>query len=114
MVVVNNGLEKIASVVAVDLSTGEWGDDNTTPSQSDTDLISAVAGTSKSLQKTTSGQTIQLTHELGLSSGNSNTLKEFGNKFTDSTLLNRVISGDIIKTSSLIVTTISTVSFKNG
>lgn len=114
MVLTNDALTKVVNLIGAELSTGEWGTGTSTPSVTDSDLETPTAGTSFSLTKTVSGPTIQMTHTLPSTSGNGNTLTEYGNKFSDSTLLNRVLIGGIVKTSSIEINTITAMTVKNG
>lgn len=114
MVNVNSAFNKIANVVGDAMGTGEWGTGTTTPTVTDTDLETPVVGTSYSLDKTISGQSLQLTHTLPSTAGNGNTLTEFGTKFTDTTLFNHVLIGGIAKTSNVELIAVVSQTFKNG
>ncbi|GAF76349.1 unnamed protein product [marine sediment metagenome] len=114
MVTLDEGINEVALRHASDITKGQWGDDNTNPAVTDTGLISPIASTLITVAATNSGNSAQFTHTVPSTTANGNTLREFELQFDNGVSLNRTVGGDVAKTSSFIVTTISTVSFVRG
>lgn len=114
MVLLDQGLTELAERLAADITKGQWGDDNTDPKVTDTGLLSPITSTLITLTTTSSGNSAQFTHTVPSTTANGNTFREFELQFDDGTEINRTVGGDVAKTASFIVTTISTVSFVRG
>lgn len=95
-----------------DMSHGKSGTDNTLFVKTQTGLQTAVAATNLALEdKTFTTSSVTVSHVIGISVGNSNTLQEYEvNNGTES--YNRVVKGPIIKASPKEVTTIHTFDFE--
>lgn len=110
MVLLDEGIEKIADTLGTDITKGQWGTGTTAPAVDDTGLETPVAASLLTLSSAVSGSTIQFTHTLNTSTGNGNDLTEYELQFSDGTSLNRSVGGAISKTSSVSITTISQIT----
>lgn len=114
MVILNEGLEEIASRLAVDITQGQWGTDTTLATANDTGLGTAVAATLLTLDsKTASGNSVNFTHTTPSTAGNGNSLAEFELRFDNGDSLNRSVGGSFSKTNSFDVTTITIVNLSS-
>ena len=111
MVLLDEGMEKLATEVASLLSQGQWGTDTTLPSPADTGLGTAVAATLKDLDTNVSGSSIQTTHTTTSTDANGSDLTEYEIRFSNGDSLNRVLSAAISKAASSEVITMTTVNF---
>jgi len=106
MVFLEQGGETVRDLIAVALTTGQYGDDSTTESASDTGLISPIASSSQTLSVTKSGLTIETVHELDSVTSNGETLAEFALD-TSTQSLTRVTTTPLIKDNTKEVVTTS-------
>lgn len=101
MVLLNEGMEEIRDLIKAQLSKGQLGTDNTSPSVTDTGLIAPDSNTLLDLDSTSAtGNVVQATHKITVSIGNGTTYKEAEVQFSDGVSLNRVVYTGISKTSS--------------
>jgi len=114
MVVLDEGIEKIAEIIEPELTQGQWGTGTTSPTETDTGLETPVAATKLTTTSTLSGTTIEQTHTLPSTAANGNTLTEFSSLFSDDTNLDRTVGGGISKTASIEVITISQFNIIRG
>ena len=114
MVILNQGLDTLTEQIAPLFSKGQWGTGTTIPDVTDTDLETAVAATLLATTSTTSGTSVQLTHELSSTLGNGSALTEFSIKFSDDESFDRTVGGAVNKTSEIQLTTITTVNIIRG
>ena len=101
MVVVNVAKTKIATLIGNDLSTGSLGTSSQSPAVTDTALILEDTSTIEILDVTPNTNQLVIDYNIDSLTGNGNTYTEFANKFTDGTLLNRVVFTGIPKSSSI-------------
>lgn len=111
MVVTNTGLNKTASSFTALITTGQWGEGTTDPSVSDTGLTTALSSTLTTVSATTSGNSSQFVHTLSATTANGEALTEYELRFSDGTNFNHTLGGTFNKSSSNILTTISTIGF---
>ena len=114
MVLLDEGLTELAEQFASLISKGQWGTGTTTPVVTDTGLETAVAATLLSVTAISSANAAQFTHEVSSALGNGSNLTEYELQFTDGSSLNRTVGGQIVKTSSFEITTITNVNFIRG
>jgi hypothetical protein len=114
MVILDEGLTRVAELHASDIAQGQWGIGTAVPAPSDTGLGSAVVSTLLNVTGSSSGNSAQFTHTVPSTSGNGVDLTEFELRFGNGDSLNRTVGGAISKTSSFDLTTITTVSFVRG
>ena len=107
----DEGMEELATQFVSLIDKGQWGTGTTTPTITDTGLETAVAATLLDVTSSVSGASVQFTHEVPSTAGNSNNLTEFELRFTNGDSLNRSVGGAIAKTSSFKVITLSTINF---
>lgn len=101
MVLLNEGVEKIRDLIKAELSKGQIGTDNTSPSPTDTGLIAPDSNTLLDLSSTSAtGNVVQATHKVTVSIGNGTTYKEGEVQFSDGTSLNRVVFTGVSKTNT--------------
>lgn len=103
MVVENVGVNRIRDLVYADLFKGQMGDDDTTPSESQTGLISPVSATLLSFDSTSTGdKQITTNYLLNAGTGNGSTYKEYEIQINSgSTSLMRINFTDIEKTAAI-------------
>lgn len=111
VVVLNEGLERLAVNFASDITNGQWGSGTTLPTTSDTGLETAIGASLLAVTASSSGTQAQFNHEVDSVTANGNTFAEFELQFSNGDSFNRVIGGTFAKTSSVEVVTITTVSF---
>lgn len=98
----NAAKAKIAEVIDNELVSGKLGTGTTTPTVSDTDLVTEVTSTIDTLVGVQSNNQIVITYSLDSVTGNGNTYTEYGNFFTTSeTLLNRIVFTGVPKNSAI-------------
>jgi hypothetical protein len=97
MVITSVGGTAITTAIADIIDTGAYGTGSSTPATTDTTLDAEVGSSVKSLNVSTSGQTINIIHELTFAEGNGETYNEFGVYDTDGVLLFRVVTTPIDK-----------------
>jgi len=96
------GKNAIAELIDGELTNGKLGTGTTTPSVSDTDLVTEVTSTIDTLVGVQSNNQIVITYSLDSVTGNGNTYTEYGNFFTTSeTLLNRITFTGVPKNSAI-------------
>lgn len=98
MAVTVDAKNKIRDLIKDNLDYGELGTDGDDVSEGDTDLGAGVSSTQKSLTVSVSNKTLRMDHRLLSSENNGTIFKEFGVKFTDGVLLDRVVFPDYEKT----------------
>jgi hypothetical protein len=81
MVLLNEGLERLATLFSSDITKGQWGTGTTLPTQSDTGLETPVAATLLDVTSSSSGNSSQFTHTVTSALGNGNDLTEFELQF---------------------------------
>lgn len=111
MVLLDEGLEELGTQFATLITQGQWGTGTALPIPTDTGLGAAVATTLAGLTITTSGNSVQFTHNLVAATANPSALTEFELRYSGGDSLNRTLGGTINKTSSFEVVTITTVNF---
>lgn len=109
--ILDEGLEELASRFAADVTLGQWGTGTAVPSATDTGLGSAIPDTLIALTSTSSGNSSQFTHEVSSAEGNGFDLTEHELEFDNNVSFNRSLGGPISKTASFELTTLVTVSF---
>lgn len=115
MVLLDEGLNQLATRTASDITKGQWGTDTTAATPTDTGLGTAVATTLLAFDSSTaSGNSVQFQHTTPSTTGNGNTLAEYEVQFDDGNSLNRSVGASFAKTASFDVTTITTVNFVRG
>lgn len=112
--ILDEGLNKLASNAATIITNAQWGTGTALPSASDTELGSAIATTLIAVTSSVSGNTVQFTHEVPSTAGNGYNLTEHELQFSTGESLNRSLGGEITKIASYELTTIVTVSFLRG
>lgn len=108
MVILNQGGDDITDAIAAILLTGQWGDDATVESPTDTGLISPIAGTQKTLAVSKTGFTIECVHDLLSTEGNGNTLREFALQTNGD--FNRVTTTPVVKDATKDIITTTTIT----
>lgn len=98
--------ENVINLIDAVITTGSLGTSSTSPSASDTDLISEVTSTIANITGATSGKQLITTYNLNSVTGNGNTYTEYGNFFTNGLttseiLLNRITFTGVPKNSAL-------------
>jgi len=111
MVLLDEGLSKIATDFAATITQGQWGTGTADPGPSNTGLGSAIPQSLLSTNYIVSGNSVQYTHELLAGLANGFDLTEFEVRFANSDSLNRAVGGPISKTSSYEIITITSVTF---
>lgn len=112
--ILNEGMEELATQFASLIAQGQWGTGTTTPTVDDTSLQTAVASSLLDVTSAVSGGSVQFTHNLPSTASNGSSLTEFELRFTNGDSLNRSVGGAIAKTSSFTVITLSTINFIRG
>ena len=99
--ITNTFKEDIAVLIDDNISYGEVGTDNTTPTVNDTDLIAGNASTKFSVSSVQTGRQVLVTYNLSSVHGNGSTYKEYGTFLANNDMVNRVIFTEIPKTESI-------------
>ena len=97
MVFTTVGRNRMATLLANDISVGECGTDGTKPVKSDTDLTAGVVATNQTLSTTVASNVITTEYVLGATIGNGNTLREYGVFDASSNMFSRINFTDIAK-----------------
>jgi len=112
MVVLDEGLNEIASRFASDITKGQYGSGTTLPTTSDTGLETAIGATLLTVDSgTSSGNSSQFQHTVPSTTGNGSTFSEFEWQFDNGVSFNHTLGATFSKTASFSVVTIGTVSF---
>lgn len=112
MVLLDEGLEEMASRLAVDITNGQWGSGTTLPTAADTGLETPIAASLLALDSATaSGNSVLFQHTVPSTTANSNNFSEFELQFDNGDSLNRSLGATFAKTASFDVTTLITVNF---
>lgn len=104
MVIHTTGQSKLTTEIALLFDLGQYGDDDTLESESDSGLISPIVATSKSLGGFVTGNNFQLSHELLSADANSQVLREFTVAVSGSSVT-RVTTFPVTKTDQVEITT---------
>ena len=106
MVIHTTGQATLTTEIAQLFSTGQYGDDGTLESQSDSGLISPLVDTSKPLTGVVTGNNMQFIHDLESNEANGDDLREFG-LFLNGDNVNRVTTTLVEKDERKEITTFS-------
>jgi hypothetical protein len=96
----NQGLQKIRSLIASNLTTGEMGTGTTGYTPSDTGLETAVAGSNKTLEVAESDRQLTISYLLDSASATGNTFTEFEVNDGSGNAINRIVFTGIAHTAS--------------
>lgn len=107
MVVLDVGLNKAANVLSADITQGQWGSGTDIPLVTDTALTTPIAATLGTTSNVISNNTIQLVHTVDSTTANGVDFSEYCLKYTDNTLVNKVLGATFSKTATFEVTTIT-------
>jgi len=114
MVVVNNGLNRLASLLNTDLYSSVTGTSQQVVSITDTDLIAEDTAVEALVSggfsnAVLSSNTITITYTIPSNLGNGSTFYEWGTRInSDSTLLDRAISAGVVKNTNREIVRITT------
>jgi hypothetical protein len=111
MVILSQGLSKLADEFKDLITEGQWGSGTVLPTTSDTGLGSAFPETLGSVNVASSGNGAQFTHTVVSTTGNTTGYAEFALNYSDGTEFNRVVGGTFNKTNSYEIVTITTINF---
>jgi hypothetical protein len=98
--IVDDGKEKIIALIDTNLTQGSLGTSSQTPTVDDTDLIAEATSTINTISGVQSAKQLRETYNINSVTGNGNTYTEYGNKFSDGTLLNRITFTGVPKNES--------------
>jgi len=111
MVLLDAGLNALATNLGGDITKGQWGENSDTPSPTDTGLTSPIASTLITTTNTASNNTMQAAHTVNSTLANGETFTEFELQFSNGDSLMRSVGGSVSKTSTNEVTTVTGVNF---
>jgi len=111
MVLLNEGLNKLATEFASLITQGQWGTGTTLETVGDTGLETPLASTLLNVSAVSSNNSCQFTHTIPSTTANGVALTEYELRYANGDSLNRVVGGAVNKTASFDVITISTINF---
>ena len=114
MVIVEEGLNKLATEAGSLIVNGQWGTGTADPTITDIGLGSALPDSLNALGTAVTGRSIEFTHTLTTTESNGETLAEYELRFANGDSLNRILTAAINKESSYLVKTITVVTFSRG
>jgi hypothetical protein len=114
MVLLNEGLNKLATEVGNVVTYGQWGTGTADPLITNTGLGSALPDSLNAVGSAVSGRSCQFTHTTLTTESNGNTMTEYELRFTNGDSLNRILVAGIPKTSTYQVQSITSVTFTRG
>lgn len=115
MVVLNEGLDRITTLIANDITDALAGTDNTTPSATQTGLISPVAATEANVTVTVGSRSIQTSHVISSVVATGNTFTEWIIRMnSDATDLSRAVTAGVSHTANTEITKITTIRIEGS
>jgi hypothetical protein len=108
--IVDNGLNKVATLLSTNIVRSKWGQGSALPTPSDTGLAIPINASSATLTSTLSGNSVQFTANISSTTANTTGFSEYVLIFSSGTTFTRSIGAPFTKTSSYEVTTISTIN----
>jgi len=105
MVLIDNGLNRVRDLLAADITKGQAGTNNTTPSETDTGLFAPISATNSVIDIATADRLINVSHLIGSLIANGQNLKEHEFRVNNNTVsFDRVVTATIPKDNTIEVT----------
>lgn len=100
MVFTNGGKNRLRDLFNDDLSQGKLGTGTTTATPLDTDLVSPISATAKTLTTTVADKQVIIDYNLGAGTAAGSTFTEYGIYGSDGTLFARAIFSSLVHDST--------------